>query len=113
MVSSTSSVEQRADGPTAGERPGTGGNAGPEAAGPASGRRVAVWAVAAVACGVGVLVPALWFGLSGPPRSIVDLPTAGPVVTWSLPLVRLLLDGFAMLTVGALLAGAVLTPATG
>lgn len=99
MVSSMS-AEQRTGGPAAGEAP-------------ARRRPVAVWAVAAVVCGVGVLVPALWFGLSGPPRAIVDLPSAGPVVTWSLPVVRLLAEGFGMLTVGALLAGAALTPATG
>ncbi|MEV5411912.1 cytochrome c oxidase assembly protein [Thermopolyspora sp. NPDC052614] len=133
MVSSTSSVEQRAEGPAAGERPATGEDAGPETratadatpeaagaggAGGAGGtavrrRRVVVWAAAAVACGVGVLVPALWFGMSGPPRAIVDLPDAGPVVTWSLPVVRLLVNGFAMLTVGALLAGVALLPADG
>lgn len=80
--------------------------------GEAGGRpRIALWALATLACGAGVLVAALLFGLSGPPRAIVDLPTAGPLVTWSLPVVRLLLDACGVMTAGTLLAAAVLVPA--
>jgi Predicted membrane protein len=113
MVSSVSPAGPRTTGPAPEEEPGAGRDATAHASGPASAerRRAAGWAAIMLACAVGVLVPALLFGLSGPPRAIVDLPTAGPLVAWSLPVVRLLMDACAMLTSGALLAAAVLVPA--
>lgn len=113
MVSSVSPVERRTGGHAAGGGPGIGAGAETAGAGTAAGgrRRIALWAAVTAACALGALVSAMLFGQGGPPRSIVELPTAGPLVTWSLPVLRLLLNACGMLAAGALLAGAVLVPA--
>ncbi len=64
----------------------------------------------AAGCAVGVLLLALWFG-GGTRGGVLGLPAAGPLVTWGLPLTRLILDTCGMLTVGALTTGLLLIPA--
>jgi putative copper resistance protein D len=85
---------------------------GPRAATGEGRRRTGLYVAVVAACGAGVLILALWFGGSGPQTRITGLPSAGPLVTWSLPLMRLVLDVCAMLTVGALVTGVVLVPST-
>jgi putative copper resistance protein D len=57
------------------------------------------------------LVVALWTGDGRPAPALPGLPDAGPLTSWGLPAVRTLADLAAILTVGLLLAGAVLVPA--
>ncbi|WP_433437121.1 cytochrome c oxidase assembly protein [Nonomuraea sp. CA-141351] len=72
-------------------------------------RTVPVYACAAVAAGVVVLVAVLRFGGAVKPE-IPGLPTAGPVTAWGLPLARFCYDLCAVGCVGTLTA-AVLAPA--
>ncbi|GAA6525101.1 cytochrome c oxidase assembly protein [Intrasporangium sp. DVR] len=62
-----------------------------------------------IVAGLGASVLAAWFGgaVSSPPTGLTD---AGPVVRWALPLVRLVHDLAAALTVGALLLAATMIP---
>jgi len=111
MVSKISPAERRAGDRAADEGP-DGARVAAAAARAAGTRpRLALWAAVTAACAAGVLVAALLFGQGGPPRGIVDLPTAGPLVTWSLPVVRLLLTTCGVMAVGTLLAAVVLVPA--
>ncbi|MEU0566852.1 cytochrome c oxidase assembly protein [Nonomuraea sp. NPDC005983] len=71
-----------------------------------------IYAGAAVAVGVAVLVAALWFGGGAAEPEIVGLPTAGPLTSWGLPLVRFCYDLCAVACVGTLLAAVVLAPST-
>lgn len=63
---------------------------------------------AIVAAGVGVLALGLWFGGGRPRPTIPGLPSPGPVTLWGLPLVRLVLDACAAMTVGLLVTAVVL-----
>lgn len=78
---------------------------------PASSRRPPALGVALGVVAVGILVSvvaARFSGaLGGPPEGLTD---AGPVVRWSLPLVRVVHDLAAALTVGALVLGATMLP---
>ncbi|WP_169946359.1 cytochrome c oxidase assembly protein [Microbispora sp. H11081] len=74
-------------------------------------RGVVVPAVAATA--FTVLLAALWFGGARPSPAIPGLPSPGALTAWGLPVVRLVHDVCAAATVGALLAAAVLSPASG
>ncbi|WP_395105892.1 cytochrome c oxidase assembly protein [Actinomadura sp. SCN-SB] len=81
-----------------------------------SGFALRAGGVAAVAAGVAaaVLAVALAGGGSGDGAQVVPgLDEAGRLTGWGLPVVRLVLDGLAVLTVGAVLAAAVLVPLDG
>ena len=58
-----------------------------------------------------VMVVCLWSGDGRPVGAEPGLPDAGPGTAWALPVVRTLADLAGILTVGLLLAGAVLVPA--
>ncbi|MEV5412182.1 bifunctional copper resistance protein CopD/cytochrome c oxidase assembly protein [Thermopolyspora sp. NPDC052614] len=64
---------------------------------------------AVVAAGVGMLAVGLWVGGGRPRTAIPGLPSPGPVTLWGLPLVRLVLDVCAVMTVGILVTATVLT----
>ena len=70
------------------------------------------WPAAAVASAVVVLLLALHIG-GALAAAIPGLPDPGPVTTWALPLVRLLADALATLTVGMLVTAAFLLPGDG
>ncbi len=65
----------------------------------------------AVLIGVGVMVLVLWSGDGRPVPSPDGLPDPGAATSWLLPVTRTLSDLASILTVGLLLAGAVLVPA--
>ncbi|MDC5697600.1 bifunctional copper resistance protein CopD/cytochrome c oxidase assembly protein [Intrasporangium calvum] len=76
----------------------------------AVGRSTVLWAVALVivaGLGAAVLAAAFAGAASAPPSGITD---AGPVVRWGLPVVRLVHDVAAALTVGSLLLAATMIP---
>ncbi|RKR91187.1 putative copper resistance protein D [Micromonospora pisi] len=82
--------------------------AAPVSAG-AGGRRW--WLPAAVGvAALAVLLLALRLGGAVESTAIAGLPDPGPVTRWGLPLLRLVLDGFATVTVGLLLTAAFLLP---
>jgi cytochrome c oxidase assembly factor CtaG/putative copper export protein len=63
---------------------------------------------AVAAAGVGMLALGLWAGGGRPRPAIPGLPSPGPVTLWGLPVVRLVLDVCAVMTVGLLVTAAVL-----
>ncbi|WP_210155061.1 cytochrome c oxidase assembly protein [Microbispora oryzae] len=63
---------------------------------------------ASLATAAGVLLIALWFGGGRPRPDIPGLPSPGPLTTWGLPVVRLVHDVCAVVTVGILLAAVLL-----
>jgi putative copper resistance protein D len=65
---------------------------------------------AAVAAALLVAAAALWMGGAVDARSLPGLPDAGPVTPWALPLLRVLGDLAAAVTVGCLLAAAFAVP---
>ena len=65
----------------------------------------------ATVVGVVVMALCLWTGDGRPAGPVEGLPDAGPGTTWALPMVRTIADLALILTVGLLLAGAVLVPA--
>jgi putative copper resistance protein D len=67
--------------------------------------------VGAAVVGVAVVALCLWTGDGRPAPSPPGLPDPGAGTEWALPAVRVLADLAAILTVGLLLAGAVLVPA--
>jgi hypothetical protein len=74
-------------------------------------RTVRAYFAGAAACSIGILVLGLWVGGAGADGDLAYLlPTAGAVVTWTLPLARLAHDACAVATVGALFTGTVLVP---
>ncbi|MEU2661384.1 bifunctional copper resistance protein CopD/cytochrome c oxidase assembly protein [Micromonospora sp. NPDC007220] len=95
------------------------GDAGPVAGPPGAGVRPGsrgrgAWLVpvAAVASAVAVLLLGLRAG-DALAVAIPGLPDPGPVTAWALPVVRLLADGLATLTVGMLVTAAFLLPGDG
>ena len=67
--------------------------------------------VGSVVVGVVVMAGCLWSGDGRPVGSVDGLPDAGAATTWGLPVARTFADLAAILSVGLLLAGAVLVPA--
>ncbi|MFY1659232.1 cytochrome c oxidase assembly protein [Micromonospora sp. WMMD1274] len=93
-----------------GGNPTTARQANPGRSGPAAGG----WLVGVVAAGSAVAVLLLALRLGGAlAAAIPGLPDPGPVTTWALPTVRLLVDGLATLTVGFAATAAFLLPGDG
>jgi putative copper resistance protein D len=67
--------------------------------------------VGSILVGVVVMALLLWTGDGRPVASPPGIPDAGDATEWGLPVLRVLTDLAAILTIGLLLAGAVLVPA--
>jgi putative copper resistance protein D len=77
---------------------------------PAAGVRAAAVLSAALVAALLVAAGALWTGGAIDARTLPGLPDAGTVTPWALPLVRVLADLAAAVTVGCLLAAAFAVP---
>jgi cytochrome c oxidase assembly factor CtaG/putative copper export protein len=77
---------------------------------PAAGVSATAVLIAAVAAGLLVTAGALWTGGAIDARSLPGLPDAGTVTPWALPLLRVVADLAAAVTVGCLLAAAFAVP---
>jgi putative copper resistance protein D len=103
----------RSDAWTGGARGGRRGRGGGRAGnGEQAGRGGGVVAIIA-GYGVFALLIGLWLGGGQPEPATDGLPTAGAFVAWALPLTQLAKEAFATLTVGMLLAAAVLVRPAG
>ncbi|MEU4338008.1 cytochrome c oxidase assembly protein [Micromonospora lupini] len=72
------------------------------------------WLAVVAACASGVALLLLGLRVGGAlTAAIPGLPDAGPATTWALPVVRLLSDGLATVTVGMLVTSAFLLPGDG
>jgi len=71
------------------------------------------WVLVAAVSAVTVMVIALFVGGGRPRPAPAGIPDAGPLIEWLLPVMRLAADGLGVLTVGLLLAPAVLLPYDG
>lgn len=67
-------------------------------------------ALSAAAAALVALVVAMVAGGAAFPRIIADLPTAGALTRWALPVSKLAMDAFGVLTVGLLVAAAAFLP---
>ncbi len=83
----------------------------PTAGAPVPAVRPARLLLGSLALGVVVMALLLWTGSGRPAPSPPGIPDAGYGTEWALPVSRVLADLAAILTVGLLLAGAVLVPA--
>ncbi|GAT65041.1 membrane protein [Planomonospora sphaerica] len=86
-----------------------GSNGGGEPAPDGNGRTVRL-ALAGAGAAVAALVIAMVAGGAATPRIIPGLPDQGMLTRWGLPLSKLVMDVTGVLTVGALLAAAILLP---
>jgi putative copper export protein len=93
--------------------------AGPAAAREQAGHAGSAWrgwplvGAASVAAGLLAMAAALLYGGGGPQPALPGLSDPGRLTPWALPVARVLADGGAVVTVGLLLAAAVLVPSPG